>query len=218
MKKNFLFLTNFYFSPFRDLDLIISRNNSLKVKLNLIKNKNELLGFNFPIILNKSTDNFLFNLGSWFFNNSFIFHLEQNKFFYITKFQKDIRKHLVSKRVLFFSFFRCLGNSFKLSCSIFGVGYRVKSLKKNLIRLKIGRSYLVNCGLPLGLKALVFGKRKNKIKFFSQNLTKLMIFIFLFRNIRWPDSYKGKGIKFNKQKIKIKFREKFGSIHYKNKK
>lgn len=125
---------------------------------------------------------------------------------------------LISKKCLFLKKMSVIGKGYKVKCSLVGVGYRVTSLKNNKLKLKIGRSYRVSYVLPKTVSVKVFGKRQNKLKFFSCDLQKLMVNIYLFRSLKWPDSYKGKGIKLSKQKVKIKFREKFGSIHYKSKK
>jgi ribosomal protein L6P/L9E len=122
------------------------------------------------------------------------------------------------KQSLFLRYFSKLGAKFRVSCSLFGVGYRITKNRGGAIALKLGRSYRVNYKIPKNISVRTFGKRKSKLRFYSSDLMRLIAAVYLFRLLRWPDNYKGKGIKLTKQRVQIKFREKFGSIHYKNKK
>lgn len=220
-----LFLTKFNLPTHENIYLF--RNNSLKSKFILKSDNIKKILNNFNLSFDSIKEqkknlnyNCLLNFGSWFFRQSFCFTStgiqSNNTFLYISKSENIFS--LISRRLLFFSFVSLLGRGFKISCKLIGVGYRVTSLKNNNIILKLGRSYRVKYQIPSYVSSKVFGKRKSKIRFFSNSLSKLMDFVFLFRALRWPDSYKAKGIKFAKQKLKVKFREKFGSIHYKAKK
>jgi len=77
-----------------------------------------------------------------------------------------------------------LGRAFKISCKFLGVGYRVTSIKNNIIVIKLGRSYRVKYNIPKNIQVRIFGKRRNKLRFYSRNLSKLMTFVFLFRKLR----------------------------------
>lgn len=221
-----LFATNFYLPYFNNLYLL--KNNSLITFFNgnsqsFIKNPSFKEELNQALTLNSNNErpdlatlrDIPIDLGRWFFRESFIYKIK-NRFLYLTNSVNFYS--LISKKCLLLVYLSKLGCGFKVSCTLVGVGYRVTNLKNNILTLKLGRSYKVKYFIPSLVMAKVFGKRKTKIRFFSSDLIKLMTSVYLFRSLKWPDSYKGKGIKITKQKSAVKFREKFGSIHYKGKK
>lgn len=228
-----VFATNFKTPYF--YNLYLSKNNSLITFFNintvvLQKGNNDFLeslnmtdlgviNDNLKITSLNSNNKNLFplviDLGFWFFNQSFGYKIK-NYFLYLTKSLNFFS--LVSRSCLLYNYLSKFGIGYRISCTLVGVGYKVLELNENFLILKLGRSYQVKYLIPKLINLKVFGKRKTKIRFFSSDVVKLMTSVYLFRLLRWPDVYKGKGIKLTKQKTIIKFREKFGSIHYKNKK
>lgn len=86
--------------------------------------------------------------------------------------------------------------------SFVGVGYRVESLTPEIITLKLGYSHLVNIKIPSIIKA--HSPKKNVLILKSFDSEKLNLFTARIRSYRLPDVYKGKGILFKNEKIRLK--------------
>ncbi|QJC28675.1 50S ribosomal protein L6 [Enterobacteriaceae endosymbiont of Plateumaris consimilis] len=84
---------------------------------------------------------------------------------------------------------------------LFGIGYRV-TLNKNILNLMLGYSHPIYYTLPEGIKAdctiqneiLLKGSNKQLLGQVAANI----------RSYRTPEPYKGKGIRYSYEKIKIK--------------
>jgi large subunit ribosomal protein L6 len=83
---------------------------------------------------------------------------------------------------------------------LFGVGYRAKTEGNKLI-LSLGFSYPVEIVAPFGIKLEV---GENKIKVFGIDKALVGQVAAEIRNLRPPDSYKGKGIRYLGESIKLK--------------
>jgi len=93
-----------------------------------------------------------------------------------------------------------LGEPFKKTLEIRGVGYRAKIERENLV-LNVGFTHQVNFLKPKGIslevqgaKILVFGADKQLV---GETAARI-------RRIRKPDVYKGKGIRYEGEVIKLK--------------
>lgn len=83
-----------------------------------------------------------------------------------------------------------------------GVGYRVESLTDNVITLKLGYSHLISIKIPTAIKA--YSPKKSTLILKSFDSQKLNLFTARIRSYRFPDVYKGKGILFKNETIRLK--------------
>jgi len=83
-----------------------------------------------------------------------------------------------------------------------GVGYRVESLTDNVITLKLGYSHLISIKIPTSIKA--YSPKKSTLILKSFDSQKLNLFTARIRSYRFPDVYKGKGILFKNETIRLK--------------
>jgi len=86
--------------------------------------------------------------------------------------------------------------------SFVGVGYRVESLSDKVITLKLGYSHLISVKIPSSIK--VYSPKKSTLILKSFDLQKLNLFTARIRSHRFPDVYKGKGILFKNETIRLK--------------
>ena len=68
--------------------------------------------------------------------------------------------------------------------------------------LKLGFSHKLKIKIPNNIK--IFCSKSNKIIFFSVEKDKLFEFIIKVKNLKKPDSYKGKGLIFKNENLKLK--------------
>ena len=91
---------------------------------------------------------------------------------------------------------------FKNFLRVRGVGYRFQIISKKLI-INVGYSHNLQIKLPLKHK-FVLNKKSTFLRVKSNNLAKLSNFLAFVRNLRQPDVYKGKGIRYRKDPIRLK--------------
>ena len=91
---------------------------------------------------------------------------------------------------------------FKNFLRVRGVGYRFQILSKKLI-INVGYSHNLQIKLPVKHK-FVLNKKSTFLRVKSSNLAKLSNFLAFVRNLRQPDVYKGKGIRYRKDPIRLK--------------
>ena len=82
-----------------------------------------------------------------------------------------------------------------------GVGYRAQMQGRDLV-LAVGYSHPVEFSLPEGIAAADVDK--NSFKLSGIDKEKLGLTAAKIRAIRPPDSYKGKGIRYKNERIKLK--------------
>jgi len=92
-------------------------------------------------------------------------------------------------------------NGFSKSLEVVGTGYRV-SLEGETLVLTVGFSHLVKVSPPPGIKFEVEGN--NKIKVFGIDKALVGQVAAQIRKIRPPDPYKGKGIRYEGEEVKLK--------------
>lgn len=85
---------------------------------------------------------------------------------------------------------------------ITGIGYRVQ-LKGDKLVFAVGYAHPVEYQLPAGVSAVVDDKQVN-ITLRSMNKQTLGQAAAEIKGIRFPDSYKGKGIRYSGERIKLK--------------
>jgi large subunit ribosomal protein L6 len=93
-----------------------------------------------------------------------------------------------------------VNTGFTKTLEIQGVGYRVE-LKPNMLFLNVGYSHPVEFDLPAEIKAEV---DRNVIKLTGIDKERLGLVSAKLRAVRPPDNYKGKGIRYQNERIKLK--------------
>jgi ribosomal protein L6P/L9E len=83
-----------------------------------------------------------------------------------------------------------------------GVGFRVESIEKNVIKLKLGFSHFVYIKIPSFIK--IFVPKKTRLIVKSCNHQILKEFSAKICSFKFPDVYKGKGILIKNQKLTLK--------------
>ena len=92
---------------------------------------------------------------------------------------------------------------FKKDFEIVGIGYRVAVDKKKLT-FTVGYSHPVEIELPEDLQVTFDEKNKNKFSLHGADKQKVGQYAAHIRNVRPPDPYKGKGIKYADERMKLK--------------
>src|SRR3990167_3401983 len=96
-----------------------------------------------------------------------------------------------------------VSDGFTRTLDIVGVGYKAEALGKNLIKFSIGYSNPVEFSLPDGVSVAV---EDRGTKLIIQGIDKQVVgqTAAMIRGLRPPDSYKGKGIRYSTEKMKLK--------------
>ena len=92
---------------------------------------------------------------------------------------------------------------FKKDFEIVGIGYRVAVEKKKMV-FTVGYSHPVELDLPEDLAVTFDEKNKNKFTLHGADKGRVGQFAAHIRNVRPPDPYKGKGIKYADERLKLK--------------
>jgi len=115
----------------------------------------------------------------------------------------------INKKIKFSSFFRHLHKSvvgtslgFVVRLVFVGVGFRVDSIKKNFIKLKLGFSHSIFIRTPSYIEA--FAPQKTSLILSSFDEQFLKEFSSKVCSFRVPDIYKGKGILYKNQTLILK--------------
>lgn len=97
---------------------------------------------------------------------------------------------------------RGVDTGYKYQLQLIGLGYNCQ-IVDNKIELKLGFSHLIYKKIPSYLKVFCYNtkKRKKIIIVKGTNKQKVMEFISLLQNLKYPEPYKGKGIFLKYQKI-----------------
>jgi large subunit ribosomal protein L6 len=120
---------------------------------------------------------------------------------YFLNIENDPKKHFYLSSI--YKCFLGLSKGYRSKLKLVGVGYRA-FIEGKILKLKIGYSHLVEyeipddiqiiCAKTKGVLLLIKGKEKQRV---TQVATEI-------RNLKIPDVYKGKGIHFNKEILKLK--------------
>ena len=92
---------------------------------------------------------------------------------------------------------------FKKDFEIVGIGYRAAVDKKKIV-FTVGYSHPVEIELPEDLSITFDEKNKNKFTLHGADKQKVGQYAAHIRNVRPPDPYKGKGIKYADERLKLK--------------
>lgn len=152
-------------------------------------------------------------------NKKFLFLEASNIYFLIPNclFLKKV------ENFFFFFFFSSIEDSFNIFFEFFvkifkrlskinrckivfsGLGFRVSFISSNILSFKIGLSHLVILEIPKGIDIILV---KNNIYVKSFNPSLLGSFVNRIKNLKYPDSYKGKGFWFQTEKKNLKVMKK----------
>lgn len=91
---------------------------------------------------------------------------------------------------------------FVIRLTFVGVGFRVESVEKNFIKLKLGFSHFVLIKIPSYIK--VCAPKKTLLVLKSVDKQLLKEFSSKIRSFKLPDIYKGKGILYKNQTVRLK--------------
>jgi large subunit ribosomal protein L6 len=94
-------------------------------------------------------------------------------------------------------------DGFKKDFEIVGIGYRAALDKKKIV-FTVGYSHAVEIDLPEDLSITFDEKNKNKFTLHGVDKQKVGQYAAHIRNVRPPDPYKGKGIKYADERLKLK--------------
>jgi large subunit ribosomal protein L6 len=96
-----------------------------------------------------------------------------------------------------------VSEGFTRTLDIVGVGYRAEALGKNMIKFSLGYSNPVEFPLPDGVSVVV---EERGTRLIIQGIDKQTVgqTAARIRELRPPDSYKGKGIRYSTEKMKLK--------------
>nr|QEM01686.1 50S ribosomal protein L6 [Nephromyces sp. ex Molgula occidentalis] len=127
-----------------------------------------------------------------------------NKFIFL--YIKNCRKKIKSFLGLYFSF---INNYFfnnwklyKIELNFFGIGYKIKFKNNNLL-IKIKYNHIIKIKLPLFIIKNINDKGTIlKLESFNKNL--ISLFASRIKVLQKPDPYKGKGILYLYENIKLK--------------
>lgn len=98
---------------------------------------------------------------------------------------------------------RGVTDGFKKDFEIVGIGYKVALDKKKLV-FTVGYSHPVELELPADLTISFDEKNKNKFTLHGVDKHKVGQYAAYIRHVRPPDPYKGKGIKYGDEVLRLK--------------
>ena len=96
-----------------------------------------------------------------------------------------------------------VADGFSKSLDIVGVGYRAELLGKNALKFSLGYSHPVEFSLPDGISATL---EERGTRLIIQGTDKELVgeTAARIKRLRLPDSYKGKGIKYTNEQLRLK--------------
>ena len=107
-----------------------------------------------------------------------------------------------TSRALVYSMIIGVTKGFVRKLQLFGVGYRVAMIDKNIINMSLGYSHLVKYELPIGVVAELPSQTEIVLKGSNKQLVGQTA--ANIRSYRVPEPYKGKGIRYEDEIIRIK--------------
>jgi large subunit ribosomal protein L6 len=109
--------------------------------------------------------------------------------------------HSLMTHTIFYGLLR----RYKKKLNLKGIGYRISLTEENnksILTFKLGYSHLFFFKIPKGLNVLV--PKPNKLLIFGSDLEKIFFVTSFIKSLKVPDSYKGKGLFFENDKIVLK--------------
>jgi len=96
-----------------------------------------------------------------------------------------------------------VSSGFRKTLELVGTGYKVEAKGKDALEFDVGYSHKVHFPLPKGISASI-GEKNLKVTIEGIDKELVGQVAANIRKIRPPDSYKGKGIRYEGEKIKLK--------------
>ena len=93
---------------------------------------------------------------------------------------------------------------FRLKLQIVGSGYFFEQLTQNFVNIYLGYSHIFVLETYQDLVLKVLGRKQRILLLQSSDLFLLKKFSFLIKNLQKPDIYRGKGIRFLKERFVLK--------------
>jgi large subunit ribosomal protein L6 len=127
--------------------------------------------------------------------------------FYFDK--KSFKLYLLNKNEKYKHYYLLLVNKliwglykgFTIKLNLIGIGYKV-SIESNKLILKLGYSHDIIYTIPAGIEVSVLPKQKNiTLLIFGNNHQKVNQVAAEIRNLKKPEPYKGKGIRYFDEKV-----------------
>lgn len=128
--------------------------------------------------------------------NRSAFVMSVNKIFFKRKSEMYLFRALVLSGIS-----KALQPEFK-KLTLKGIGFKCYKLTSNIILLKIGYTHKIYYIIPHDNINVVC--KKGRMVLFGSNLGKLNNIVYDIKKFRRPDSYKGKGIMFTDEVLKLK--------------
>ena len=122
-----------------------------------------------------------------------------------TSTQKNTKAYHGLYRALIFNMVKGVKEGYTKILELVGIGYRVEN-KGNILLLTLGYSHPVYFTIPLELQVETVTKRGENPKIILKGIDKQLIghTAAELRRLRRPEPYKGKGIRFEGEMIKLK--------------
>lgn len=118
--------------------------------------------------------------------------------------EKKVRAFHGMERALVNNMVEGVSKGFERELQLIGVGYRADS-KGNVLNLALGHSHPIDFTLPQGVTGTVIKDgREVSIKLESSNKQLLGQTAAQLRSLREPEPYKGKGVRYKNEVIKMK--------------
>ena len=112
--------------------------------------------------------------------------------------QLSLLKKTIKKSIQF----ECFGNFSYLK--LVGIGYKIEQ-ENQYLNLNLGYRHKILLSIPNNIKVFIPGGFKNqKLTLFGLDLESVILFRSQIREICKPESYKGKGIRFENEIILLK--------------
>lgn len=147
----------------------------------------------------------------WFYSTS----LQENYYFFFankllslqTFFSKDIS--LTTTKNIIFSVAKASAFKWRFHFQITGLGFKVLTLNDSYSEFSLGFSHNVSYTLKENVFVLRTTKNKQTFKVFGFDLAACVLLVGMLKRLKSPDIYKGKGLKFYRERLKLRKREKF---------
>ncbi len=99
-----------------------------------------------------------------------------------------------------------VSTGFQITLEVVGIGYRAELKGSDVLVLTLGFSHEVAFVLPAGIKAQVVAERGQNLRIVLEGTDKQLVgqVAAMIRSLRPPDPYKGKGIRYADEVIRLK--------------
>jgi hypothetical protein len=92
---------------------------------------------------------------------------------------------------------------------ITGLGFKLVDVKPTFIEFSLGFSHNLIYYFKENIFAVRTARQKQSFKLFGLDLCASVLIVGLIKRLKAPDIYKGKGLRFYREKLKLRKREKF---------